>query len=267
MIGRFRDPPRLTDDPLLSAEGLGALIEQVRGGGPDRQKTAALFARLEPHLAEVQATPALPDAAARPYAAAGASAGNLSAVMKVAAAAGVASAIAAALLWSAQPRRPTAVRDPVTAADHPAATIPAPPLPPAAGLATGPVRSAAAAPPRESGRPATARASNQGRPPSVAAPRPTPESEADLLRAAMEALVTEPRAVLSITNEHARRYPRGNLAQEREVIAIDALVRIGETAAARLRAERFLAANPRTAHHARIDSLLKAAPVGRSRRH
>jgi hypothetical protein len=46
-------------------------------------------------------------------------------------------------------------------------------------------------------------------------------------------------AALATTEEHARRYPRGVLVQEREAIAVRALVLLRRTDEARARVDRF----------------------------
>lgn len=75
-------------------------------------------------------------------------------------------------------------------------------------------------------------------PARVAASGPTP-SELDLLRAAETALDDDPTSALARTEEHLRAYPEGLLAQERELLAIDALVRLGRLAVAERRAQQF----------------------------
>jgi len=84
------------------------------------------------------------------------------------------------------------------------------------------------------------------------------EEELRLLREAQDALEGRPRRALAVAGEHARRFPRGMLAQEREVIAIDALVRLGRNAQARARAERFRRRNPESALNERITTLVGA---------
>lgn len=77
-----------------------------------------------------------------------------------------------------------------------------------------------------------------------------------LMRRAREAVGSNPAQALSLTQEHARRFPRGTLSQEREVIAIDALVQLGRSQEARARATAFLKFYPRSAHRARIEQLV-----------
>ena len=51
------------------------------------------------------------------------------------------------------------------------------------------------------------------------------------------------------------RFPDGTLAQEREALAIEALWRSGQRAAARLRAEAFARTYPGSPHAARVEQL------------
>jgi hypothetical protein len=53
-----------------------------------------------------------------------------------------------------------------------------------------------------------------------------------------------PRRALSILEAHERRFPRGDLAQEREKIAVVALCRSGRARAARERSQEFLSSWP-----------------------
>lgn len=92
--------------------------------------------------------------------------------------------------------------------------------------------------------------------PTPAAPVVDAETEAHFLDRARAALGTAPAQALSLTEEHARRFPSGALAQEREVVAIQALSRLGRVEAARQRAQRFLAAYPDSVHRRRLEALL-----------
>jgi hypothetical protein len=65
---------------------------------------------------------------------------------------------------------------------------------------------------------------------------------------ARQSLSTNPARALALTEEHRRRFPRGALAQEREVIAIDALGRLGRGGEADRRSKAFGAQNPGTIH-------------------
>ena len=62
-----------------------------------------------------------------------------------------------------------------------------------------------------------------------------------------------PDDALSATELHAKRFPRGRLAEEREAIAVQALVAKGDAALARARAERFRRAFPDSLFRATVD--------------
>jgi hypothetical protein len=84
----------------------------------------------------------------------------------------------------------------------------------------------------------------------------------DLLRRAQQALPTQPASALAAAEEHRRRFPGGGLAQEREVIAISALITLGRRDEAESRARSFAESYPRSAHRAGIEALLRG-PAGR----
>lgn len=78
-------------------------------------------------------------------------------------------------------------------------------------------------------------------------------NEAALLDSARSALSTDPQRALALTQEHARRFPHGALSQEREVIAIEALTKLGQTDAAKARGSDFERRYPGSAHQPKID--------------
>ncbi len=94
---------------------------------------------------------------------------------------------------------------------------------------------------------------------AVTVPAEAVESEVRILQRAQDALRVAPSRSLSICEEHASRFPNGLLSQEREVMAIDALTRLGRTDEATTRARRFRSAHPSSSHLGRIEVL-----VGRS---
>jgi hypothetical protein len=77
--------------------------------------------------------------------------------------------------------------------------------------------------------------------------------EHQLLRSARAALADNPRRAYGLTQEHKRRFPSGMLAQEREVIAIEALSRMGRSDAASSRADQFSDEYPDSPHRIRVD--------------
>lgn len=99
-----------------------------------------------------------------------------------------------------------------------------------------------------------------------AAPRPRAHTaakpaEAELLERAQAALATRPRDALALTREHERRFPRGLLAQEREIIAIEALSRLGQKRAADTKAAEFEARYRGSVHQPRLDGDMDRAPA------
>lgn len=96
---------------------------------------------------------------------------------------------------------------------------------------------------------------------SASAPVPFPTfgenvDEMELLDRAQKALATDPAASLSLCDKDAVANPKGTMAQEREVIAIDALMRLKKPDDAQKRAAKFHATWPDSAHGRRVDALL-----------
>lgn len=136
-------------------------------------------------------------------------------------------------------------QNPSPSAGSPAAAVPSP------SPAAAPAVPAAAAP-------ATFAAGSQGgaQPTRATATlSPAPTEGAILLRARQE-LASDPAGALALTDEHARRFPGGTLAQEREVLAIEALAALGRAQDARARLAAFRAAFPQSRHLARLDALV-----------
>jgi hypothetical protein len=97
---------------------------------------------------------------------------------------------------------------------------------------------------------------NEGAPVGAATFGDPGATEVSLLGRAQQALATDPGGALALTVEHARAFPRGTLAQEREFIAIQALEALGRHPEAVARAARFRANYPSSAHLRRLDPLL-----------
>lgn len=81
--------------------------------------------------------------------------------------------------------------------------------------------------------------------------------EARVLESARRSLEADPARALSLIDEHASRFPSGALSEERELLAVDALLRAGRTDAARERAAAAIAAHPGGVQTARIRSLIE----------
>ena len=97
-------------------------------------------------------------------------------------------------------------------------------------------------------------------PPAViapAAPAPlvnTADEELELLQAAMSAAT--PNEALTLVEQHVTRFPSSSLAQEREVLAVQALSKLGRSADARTRADAFKERWPTSTHLLRLEALL-----------
>ena len=83
-----------------------------------------------------------------------------------------------------------------------------------------------------------------------------PGDELAVLEEARAALATDPARTLALADEHAKRFQHPAFAQERERLAIDALVRSGRRNDAQERARRFESTYPRSPHLARVRALV-----------
>lgn len=223
------DPPRLLASPD-APPGLRDVLKRAREDVGTDAEVARLEARLGPLLG-----PAVPLGAAP----APAALGSLTAKLGLGALALIVAGGGAWLL-SAQ-------------------TTSAPPLAPARPIV--PPTAAFSAPPLPS-------VSVEAEPSKVVAPstpsatKPEPSSKPALAVAPTEAeLLEQARAALKAgdgarafqrVSEHARRYPRGVLVQEREVLAIQALRRLGRDAEAERRTEAFVKAYPGSAFQRKL---------------
>jgi outer membrane biosynthesis protein TonB len=252
------DPPRLLDGDSAISSDLRATLEAARDELPNAQQLAGLGARL-PLGAAVPPAPtelaSLPAASAAPWAS--------KVLLGLTLVVGGGSAALYASREAATTPRAVTVQAPVTQ--------PAPEPPPIA---------AASSTERSAEPPAAPRDEEKPQPPAAKAadPRPVasssahagvahaskPESSADteirLLQRAHDALGAKPADALGFAEEHERAYPAGSLLQERELIAISALARLGRAADARSRADRFLSRFPTSAHRRRIEAVVGRSP-------
>jgi hypothetical protein len=84
----------------------------------------------------------------------------------------------------------------------------------------------------------------------------TTDDEIEMLRDARAVLGNEPARALRIAGKHLREHPYGIFIEEREAIAIEALIRLGDVTLARSRARRFADRFPHSAYHRRLNGLL-----------
>jgi hypothetical protein len=92
----------------------------------------------------------------------------------------------------------------------------------------------------------------------VPAQKPTDaDEELRLVGAAQRALPHDPAQALALAREHARRFPDGALAQERDAVAVSALWETGRRDEARERARRFVAEHPGSTYVGRMREILR----------
>jgi hypothetical protein len=103
--------------------------------------------------------------------------------------------------------------------------------------------------------------------PRASSHAPAPSATSSL--AAERALLDDARGALgagdagkalALADEHGRRFPRAQLGEEREAIAIQALVALGRNDEARARAARFRAVAPNSLFMPAIDAALQSIP-------
>jgi hypothetical protein len=80
-------------------------------------------------------------------------------------------------------------------------------------------------------------------------------AELALLVPARKLVAVDAARALALAEQHAREYVRGAFSEEREVIAVEALVRLGRTADARARVRGFVERHPGSSHLAHLREL------------
>ncbi len=219
----FDDPVRLADGADAPV-GLGDLLRDARADLGSEAEVARLAAKLGPLLGPT--VPLAPAPAATPALGAAAKLGVGALALLVA---------GGASLFSARTGAPPAP----ASAPSTVVSIASPPraVPPSVVESPGPELAPSAERPS----------------PPVKALATTPPSEAALLEQARAALKSGDSArALQRASEHAHRYPRGILIQEREVLAIQALRRLGRDAEADRRADAFAKAYPGSAFQRKL---------------
>lgn len=248
MSAQQDDPRRLVEGDAAFAE-IEAGLRGARERGPSAEQAARMRAALG--LAPVPATPAQPAPSEAPAAA---RSGWLKLI------AGGLLVIGAALgIWRGAVSGPH-LEPPITAEPQPAAQ-PAP-----AEVAPSPATAPAATPPiplEPSGMAGGASAHPHRTAPRVNRSAPVleaftdPGAELVLLRRAKADARSAPAHALQLVAEHEQRFPNGVLVEEREVIAIEALLASRQRAASEARAARFFKRFPNSAHARRVHALLE----------
>ena len=218
------DPPRLRDGGMDASPELGTLFRDAKKPEP---LTPATDARL---LAQVTAMGASPTAPLVK--------GWLVVGGAVVVAAAVALLARRAPAPSAAPRPPPTHSLSAPVAALPPSVAPEPPSP----LASRPAPAASAA----RAAPAVASSSEDAL-----------AGEAKLLNQAHAAMATDPRKAYAFASDHAKRYPRGQLAAERELILVQALVKLGRAREAEARGHALRKSAPSSIYRERLDSILQ----------
>ena len=249
------DPIRWLDPGSDAPEGLRDALEAAREELPSEAQLASLAARLGPLLAPPPGGGGASSGGAPPGL--GPAAGGLGGGALAAAAGAVAivGAVVAGVTLRHAPAPGRGAGDEAAAARAAVADAATPPAEPELPTGVDP-------PPAEPATPPAARDRPRGPRPRLREPPPAadPAAELGLIREAQRALRSDPSRALALAREHRARFPDGALAQEREVLAIDALARSGRTDEARRRAAAFRRRWPRSAHRRRIDVILERAP-------
>ncbi len=252
--GTMSDPKRLIDPDSRSSPKVRVLLRIARAELPSEDRIAGIEASLGAFLAGVHGGPThAGGTASGGSAGAGTALGGLKAATaaKFGAAALVTLGVAATGYVETRGAGPSNAKA-LAAAASVASSASVPASAPAAGFAAPYLAEPAPVPGPSSAAPT-----------STPPPSPTGklhaadgDSEIALLDAAQATLASDPATALSLANRHAARFPSGLLLQEREVIAIEALSRLGRDDEARRRAHRFDQDFPRSAHRPRIDALV-----------
>lgn len=280
------DPKRWLDDAHDAPPGARELLAQARRTPKADKRALALSAAA---LLELGTQPTTAAAAVlAKLTSAGASVAGLPLAGKLAVATATIALATTVAVVQVAPRseRPSAVRTAQTAvpaardaaAQHSHPTVPAPAVPvpavepeAAPEIEPGPALEAVTtAAPRRARTQARARVKEPVVAPAAVAtpnapqPEPAPDDgdqlalEVRWLDQARALLAGDPAAALARADAHARRFANGALAAERELIAVDALQRLGRAPEARRRADVLLARNPGSLYRGRLHELLRA---------
>jgi hypothetical protein len=241
----FDDPPRLADSTDTPPE-LRNLLSSARSDLPDDNQVKRVAARLGPLLGlgaiGVLGQSALTASGTAAQGGAGATAVTAVGIGKIAGVVLLGGALAGGAWWWSGSRGST----------------PAPSAQPSTAPRTVPVAASpksVAASPVDSTPVAAPSAADSAQEVRSGARPAAPMTEAQLLQRARAALATDPALALRLTEMHKARFGSGQLAQEREVIAIDALERLKRTNEAKQRATQFHSEFPDSVHQHKVDEI------------
>jgi hypothetical protein len=87
-----------------------------------------------------------------------------------------------------------------------------------------------------------------------------PLDELTLLVRARRVLDLDPQRAYALTEQHRQSHRRGVLSEERELLAIEALLALGQRPAAEARARQFARRFPDSVHARKLALILSAGP-------
>jgi hypothetical protein len=267
-VSEDRDPPRLGAPGSGASPEARALLDVLRADRPDPAHLARLARRLPRGGGAPPAAP--PAASLIPSALLGAGLGLV--------------VVGGAWLGGAMRAPPAAAPVPVASAPATGAPLaetatpaqahpPREPRPGASPAARPGVSPSAAAVASPAGAPPANAPSAESSAAAVAGLAPVGDgdlsgpgavTEVELVQRAQRALAGAPALALAAAEEHRRRFPGGALAQEREVIAVSALVGLGRRDEARARATRFVEGYPGSVHRRGVEALVPGIASGGS---
>jgi hypothetical protein len=264
------DPPRLFAGGSDAPEELRSLLVAAREDGPSREQLSRLESRLGPLFGAALVGAAVGGAVGASGAAAGgtgagalgsgvaAASGALAAKIAGGALLAVAVGIGGYALMRGGSDAPEAASGSLAQAQpQPAEALPASPevadapAPPSAAAPSEPEPTGVAAPPKPAPGPTPKQTAD------APAATGSPRSEVEMLYDARDALKANPAKAFALAERHRSAYPTGGLAQEREVIAIEALSRLGRRDEAKRRAEGFALRYPGSVHRRKVESLVQ----------
>ena len=234
-----RDPVRLNADPGTSP-WLRSMLSDAQADASSAIDIDRMTARVQAAILAGPFSPDLPLPAKTHL-------GSLTTSKAIVVGAGLVFGTVLGTVWMLK-RAPHSVLQPQAVVSQPLRT---PPINPAESAVTASESAATSVENADDSRQTPASPTSSGS--TARDSRPAGLNEVTLLDSARSALATDPGRALALTQEHMRRFPHGALAQEREVIAIEALSRMGQMDAARNRGNQFERRYPGSAHQPKID--------------
>lgn len=239
-----REPRRLLDQGDRLRSVLRDALEAERGDAPD----PARLARIEQAFAAKVAPPAEPTGAA----------GGLSSLGAKGAIALLVAVGLGALAFSQREAVPPAPPPATTVVTAPEARPAESPAPAQVTAPTVRLEDLPTVTEPQTGKRAPAPRA------SVGSPAAADENvEIALLARAQDALHGRPAEALALCREHEARFASGHFAQEREAVAIEALVYLNRRAEAEQRWSAFRTRYPTSSHRVHLETLFSTNPSGR----